>query len=355
MSDYNNPWDSRNKQKGDSFEKNVKDFFSKFFGNESPSGNPKKSSKLTVAIIIVALALFVIVDSVYQIQPGEQGVVLRLGRFSSLSNPGLHIRIPVVDKLYKVDIGTIRKENFGGANSRVDAVENLIALALTADKNVIKLSWVVQYKVKDPIRFLFAIRDQRAWVQDISQATMRRVVGNKTFDEVLASREEISLQTKTEMQALLDKYESGVQITTVQLQDAAPPGPVRPSFDEVNDAEQDRARLVNEAEKESNSKIPKAKGEAKKLIEEAKGYAVARVQEAKGDVALFNKLYHAYKKAKVVTRERLYIETMQEVLPHLKEVVVIDDGKKGTIPLLNIGAVSGKKGAMAIAGGQNEK
>jgi modulator of FtsH protease HflK len=307
---------------------------------------------------VVLAVLFLGYQSVYQVNPNEQGVVLRFGKFQSLSGPGLHFLIPFMDKVIKVDMESIRTEEFGfrqnitRAYPQASQAMDLESLMITADNNILQLNWVVQYKVQDPEHFLFNIRDPRDTVRDISESVVRRMVGNRNFDYVLNNREEMALATQNEMQDLLDKYVSGIRIIVVQLQDLNPPDPVRPSFNEVNEAEQDKIRLANEAEREANTQIPKATGTAKKVIEEAQGYAIKRTNEAKGNVARFNAILGEYQTAKNVTRTRMYVETMKTILPQVKDIVVIDQDKQGVIPLLNLGdALSAGTAVRRTAGG----
>jgi len=345
-----NPWGNRGKKPSELDEiiqQGLKKIFNIRQDKRPPSGSEggmKSPSGLSFGLILTILViLFLGYQSMYQIQPNEQGVVLRFGRFHNLSSPGLHFLIPFFEKVIKVDVESIRKEEFGFRQNisrnytQTANTLDLESLMITADKNVIQLNWVVQYKIRDAEHFLFNIRNSRAAVRDISESVIRRLVGNRDFDFVLNNREELANSSLTEMQELLDKYTSGIQLVVVQLQDLNPPDPVRPSFNEVNEAEQDKIRLGNEAQKEANTQIPKAQGLAKKLIEEAQGYAIERVNEAKGDVARFNAIYDKYKSAKQVTRTRMYVETLKSILPNVKDIVVIDQANQGMLPLLNLG------------------
>lgn len=352
MSNGNNPWgNNNNNQKppefGDLVDKGLKRMASFLNdGGKGPGdggdGPEKKGSSGIFVILIIGLILFVGFKSFYQIQPGERGVVLRFGEYYTSTYPGLNFKIPMVDQVIKIDVETVRKEEFGFRSqlaenfSRTSRTQNIESLMLTGDKNVININWVVQYRIERPEDFLFNVKDVRAMVRDISESVIRRLVGNRDFDYVLDKREELALNTRTEMQDLLNKYSTGIKLVTVQLQDVNPPEPVRPSFNEVNEADQDKTRLVNEAQKVYNEKIPKARGQAKQMLEEAEGYAVQRVNNAEGDVARFNSIYNEYKQYKQVTRQRMYIETMKTVMPQLKEVVVVDGDSRNVLPLLNL-------------------
>ncbi len=297
-----------------------------------------------IALIIAALVLFnVVYSSFYTIEPGERGVVLRFGKYSKISTPGLNFKMPLVDTVVKVDIESVRKEEFG-FRTKIPGQQTLFekrgyeaeSLMLTGDRNVIDAEWIVQYKIRDPLNFLFKIRNARQAVRDLSEMAIRRIVGNMDFDYVLSNREILAAQTKKEVQAALDKYESGISIVTVQLQDVNPPDAVKPAFNEVNEADQDMKRLVNEAEEAYNRQIPKARGTAKKIIEESHGYAVARVNKAKGDTARFLDVLKEYQKAKEVTRRRMYLETMQDTLPAVTDIYVIDKEARSLLPFLDI-------------------
>ncbi len=297
-----------------------------------------------ISIVILVIVLFQVVNSsYYTIKPGERGVVLRFGEYSKTAPPGLNFKIPLADSVIKVDIETVRKEEFG-FRTKVPARQTVYqkegfdaeSLMLTADKNVIDVEWIVQYKVRDPFNFLFKVQDIRQSVRDISETAIRRTVGNMDFDYVLSNREILAGMTSKELQAVLDTYESGVDIVTVQLQDVNPPDTVKPAFNEVNEADQDMKRLVNEAEEAYNKVIPKASGDAKKIVEQARGYAAQRLNESKGETVRFLDIMKEYQAAKDVTRQRMYLETLQEVLPTVKNIYVIDKEQRSILPFLDI-------------------
>jgi len=316
-------------------------------GDQEPSGSsPAKmfGGIGKILLIILAIVLFQVVNaSYYTIKPGERGVVLRFGKYSKTAPPGLNFKIPLVDTVTKVDIETVRKEEFG-FRTKIPGRQTVYSkegydsesLMLTADKNVIDVEWIVQYKVRDPFNFLFKVQDVRQSLRDVTETTMRRTVGNMDFDYVLSNREILAGDSASELQAVLDSYEAGVDIVTVQLQDVNPPNAVKPAFNEVNEADQDMKRLVNEAEEAYNKVIPKASGDAKKLIEEAKGYSVQRVNESKGETARFLAIMKEYQAAKDVTRQRMYLETLQQVLPSVKNIYVIDKEQRSILPFLDI-------------------
>lgn len=350
MSDNQNPWDNRGK-KPTELEDMIQQGLKKLFGNKPggptpPGGNggtPQPPKKGFMGIIaIAAIVGLILMQSFYQLDQSEEGVVLKFGEYSTTTKPGLHFLIPFVEKVTKVNVATIRKEEFG-SRSNVSSSYNkrsnfsdLESLMITSDNNVVQLNWVVQYLISSPEDYLFNVVDPVATIRDISEVVIRRLVGNRDFNYTLNNREELADASQVEIQEHLDRYKSGMKLHTVQLQDLNPPDPVRPSFNEVNQAEQDKVRLGNEAQKESNEKIPKAEGIAKQMIEEANGYAKERINNAEGDVARYNAIYNQYVKYKEVTKTRMYIETLKEVLPTVKEVIIMDQKGSRMLPFFNI-------------------
>ena len=295
---------------------------------------------LIIGILFLGALLF---SAFYTIAPGEQGVVLRFGKYVKTTSPGLSFKLPFMDEVIKVDVENVRKEEFGfrtktpGQRTEFEKTGyGVESLMLTSDRNVIDLEWIIQYKVQDPVFFAFKVKDVKQAVRDISEVAVRRIVGNMTFDYVLSNREILAAATQREVQASLDRYQAGVKIVTVQLQDVNPPEHVKPAFNEVNEADQDMKRLVNEAEEAYNREVPKARGDAKKVLEEAHGYAVERVNLAKGDASRFLAILKEYKGGQDVTRRRMYLETMQEVLPKVSEIYVVDGDKGGLLPFLDV-------------------
>ena len=320
-------------------------------GGESSGGSGINLSniKKIIPIVIILAAVAFLQGAFFKIQTGSLGVVLRLGQFNRIAEPGLKFKIPLVDVVHKVDVQAIRKEEFG-FRTRTAAQKSIYerrgfdmeSLMLTGDKNVINVEWIVQYKVQDPVNLLFKVREVEQAVRDVSEMTVRRIVGNHDFDFVLDNREVLGASMARELQTTLNDYESGVEITTLQLQDVNPPDEVKPAFNEVNEADQDQKRLVNEAEEIYNRIIPKARGNAKKVLEEAHGYAVERVNLAKGETHRYMAVLKEYKQAKNVTRERMYLETMREVLPKVTEIYVIDKEQRSILPFLNLRDGKGK-------------
>jgi membrane protease subunit HflK len=311
-------------------------------------GSGGLSGKL-VSVALVILTLSLLSASFFTIKPNEKGVVLRFGKFQRTVDPGLHFKVPMVDEVVKVDVMTIRKEEFGFrttvAAQRSQYTRqglNDESLMLTGDKNVIDVEWIVQYKIKDPVTYLFKVDNVAQAVRDISEAMVRRIVGNMDFDYVLGNRDMLANLAVQEMQRELDRYGTGVDLIKLQLQDVNPPDQVKPAFNEVNEADQDMKRLVNEAEEAYNKEIPKARGTAKQIGEEVQGYAVQRLNKAKGETDRFTAILTEYQRAREVTRRRMYLEAMQEVLPKVTDIYVVDKEQKTLLPLLDLG-----KGAAA--------
>ena len=294
-------------------------------------------------IIGILFLLNIVYSAFYTIAPGEKGVVLRFGRYVKTTSSGLNFKLPLMDEVIKVDVENVRKEEFGfrtkvpGHRTEYQKTGfDAESLMLTSDRNVIDLEWIIQYKVHDPISFAFKVKDVKQAVRDSSEVALRRIVGNMTFDYVLSNREMLAAATQREVQTSLDRYQAGIKIVTVQLQDVNPPEKVKPAFNEVNEADQDMKRLVNEAEESYNREVPKARGDAKKMLEEAQGYAVERVNLAQGEASRFLAILKEYKGGPEVTRRRMYLETMQEVLPKVTEIYVVDGSKGGLLPFLDV-------------------
>ncbi len=322
-------------------------------GEDQPSrpSSPFANIGKILAIVVVVLVLQGVYSSFFKIMPSEVGVILRLGEYSRTTPPGLHFKIPYIDHLYKVDVENIRKEEFGfrshspGQQAVFDRRGyDMESLMLTADKNVINVAWIVQYRVADPYAYLFKVANVRQAIRDISESVTRRIVGNMDFDYVLSNRDLLAASVKAELQVELDglfpKNLSGVSIGTVQFQDINPPDPVKPAFNEVNEADQDMKRLVNEAQETYNRVIPKADGDAKKIVEEAYGYKAERINNAKGETQRFLDILKEYKLTPDVTRKRMYLETMKLILPGVEKIYVIDKDQQSPLPLLNLTGAS---------------
>lgn len=298
-------------------------------------------------LVFVLLAGFI--GSIYSIGPDEIGVIQRFGRFARLSQPGLHIKVPFIEKVTPVKVERIFKEEFGlrtlrpGVKTRYSTKEYLEeSLMLTGDLNILDVRWIVQFRIKDPVKLLFNTRNPLDNVRDMSEVVMRRLVGDYRVDEVLTTkREEVDHLAQLKMQEILDNYQTGIQVVTVKLLDVNPPDAVKPAFNEVNEAKQEKERAINQAWEAYNKVIPLAKGEAEQTIREAEGYNLGKINRAKGEAERFLITLEEYKKAPDITEERLYLETMMEILPKAKEKYIIDPEQKSILPLLNIGRTGG--------------
>ncbi len=306
---------------------------------------PKFPQKRVIIALIIILVLIFLATGLYTIDPEEVGVIQRFGKYTSTTTPGLHFKIPFgVDNLTKVKVTNVYKEEFGfrtvqpGIKSRYSSRDfSSESLMLTGDLNIADLEWIVQYRVKDPVKYLFNVRNIEKTIRDGSEATIREIVGDRSVDEVIVlSRKEINDLAQIKLQKLLDGYDTGLEIVTINLQNVNPPDKVKPAFDNVNSSKQEKERIVNEAWEQYNKVIPEARGKAKQTIQEAEGYAVNRVNRAQGEADRFNQIYQEYKLSKSVTRKRLYIETMEEIIPTIDKLFIIDDKLEGLLPLLNL-------------------
>ena len=306
---------------------------------------PKFSPKGLGAIVLGLIAIVTLYSAVYQIEPDEAGVVLQFGRFDGVTGPGLHFLVPFVQTVIKVPVERQLKEEFGFRTAQPGvrtqySNEGFLgeSLMLTGDLNVAVVEWIVQFKIKDPRAFLFNVSNVQLTFRDMSEAAVRAVVGDHSVDEVITTgRASIAQQSKVLLQELCDRYGIGIDVQQLVLQDVNPPDPVKPSFNEVNEAIQEKERLTNEALAEYNQAIPRARGEALQLIQEAEGYAAARVNRAEGEATRFEAIYEEYRKAPRVTRNRMYLEMLNEVLPRVGKKVIIDEGGTNVLPLLNLG------------------
>ncbi len=301
-------------------------------------------------IVGIIAALVILYSSVYTIGVDEVGVIQRFGKYARTTQPGLHFKLPWgIEKLTKVPVRLIKKEEFGLRTIRAgvrtqyarDTAYLNESLMLTGDLNVAVVPWIVQYRINDPYKYLFKVRNVRGTLRDLAEATMRLVVGDRSINEVISKREEIADQAEVLLQKELDEAETGLKVVTVEMKKTNVPGPVQPSFNEVNQAIQEKERMIYQAREEYNKAIPAAKGNAEKTIKSAEGYAVDRINRAKGDAARFLALYAEYEKAKDVTRRRLYLETLKHVVPNLGSKYILDADQKNFLPLLNLGQEKG--------------
>ena len=323
----------------------------------------------TIAVAVAGLLLLALIwSSWFTVQPEETGVVQRFGAVNRTVSPGLHFKFPVgIESVRRVPTERVLKEEFGFATAATVAGEKTryaadqksfqnVSLMLTGDLNVIDVQWIVQYRIEDPVAYLFQIREPQQTIRDVSEAVMRRVVGNRLGSDVLTvGRVAVSAEVKIEMQKILSAYQTGVRLVTVELQDVTPPDSVKPAFNEVNEARQDRERTINQAQEQANREIPKARGEATRTVTEAEGYAVERVNRAKGEATRFTTVLTEYQRAPEVTRRRLYLEAMADILPVAKALYIVDADQKTLLPLLRLesGQVPSAAAARGNAQGAN--
>ncbi|TDJ17409.1 MAG: FtsH protease activity modulator HflK [Gammaproteobacteria bacterium] len=309
-----------------------------------PGGGPAGG----ILVVSLALAGLLAWTAYYTVPSDSVVVVQRFGKYLKVVPAGLHFKLPLgVDTATIVPVKRQLKQEFGfttpGASDPYQGYRDgkretkLETEMVTGDLNAALVEWVVQYRISDPVKFLFEVRGPSETLRYVSESVMREVVGDRTVDEVITiGRQEIESEALTKMQVLSTKYAMGISIDQVQLKNINPPRPVQESFNEVNQAQQEKEKLINEARRDYNKVIPLAEGEKDQRIREADGYRLKRINEAAGDVARFSALLAEYSKAPEVTRRRIYIETLQDVLPRLRSKIIVDEQTSGILPLLNL-------------------
>src|SRR6056297_773066 len=296
--------------------------------------------------IVLILILIVAFGSFFQVGTEEEGVVTRFGKQVRTVKPGLKMKIPFIETVYKVPVERQKKQEFGFRTeqagvrtqySRTGSVTKDEAIMLTGDLNLANVQWVVQYRVSDPYNYLFKVRNADNTLRDLSESVTRQIVGDRTVNEVLTvGRAEVASKVKVKIQEISREYTLGIQIAQVVLQDVNPPDPVKEAFNAVNEAQQEKETLINQAKSEYNKIIPKARGQAEETIQKAEGYATRRVNNAQGEVARFNALYREYIRAPEVTKRRIYLETLQDVIPQLGDKIITPEEGNNMIPLLQM-------------------
>ncbi|MFO7708093.1 MAG: FtsH protease activity modulator HflK [Desulfobacterales bacterium] len=296
-------------------------------------------------VIGVILLLLLASTAFYTVNQDEVGVVQRFGRYIETTQPGLNFKLPLgVDSVTKVNVKRVQTEEFGEGTTEADFRQRArpggdpgsVSLMLTGDLNVALVPWIVQYRIKDPYNFLFKVANVRRLLTDMSEAVMRLVVGDRSINEVISKRGEIANESRDILQRELDFAETGIHIVTIELKRTNVPPPVQPSFNEVNQATQEKEQTIYQANEEYNKAIPAARGQAERTIREGEGYALNRVNRAQGDAARFRQIYDEYRKAKDVTARRLYLEKMRTVLENMGPVYIVDPDQKSALPLLNL-------------------
>jgi membrane protease subunit HflK len=310
-----------------------------------PEGWPKDLRGLGAYYIALGVVGLVgLFTSFYTVEPDEQAVILRLGKYVSTEESGLHFKLPFfIDSATKVKTKLILQEEFGfrtkdsrGTGRSTYSQERFDeeSLMVTGDLNVADVEWTVQFQISDPQKYLFGVRDPLTTLRDISHAVTRRVVGDRLVTDVLTvGRAEISAEATRVLQETMDRYDIGIRIVAVKLQDVNPPEQVKPSFNEVNSAKQEQEQMVNQAEKIYNKTVPEARGSAEKVVQEAQGYAASVVNRAKGDAEKLDAVIREYQKAPDITRRRMYLDAMQDVLSRVENLTVVDQSLKGVLPI----------------------
>lgn len=326
--------------------------FETYIRELKPPEVPPGTGRALRIFLVLGLLVFLGRAAFYQVEPEEVGVVLRFGKYHRTSSPGLHFLIPIADRVYKVAVQRQLNEEFGFSSQRGVGDPEGEANMLTGDLNAAVVEWVVQYRVTDPLAYLFEVRNISETFRDMSEAVMREVVGDRTVNEVLTvGRQEVAATVVEKLQALCDEYKTGITVDQVVLQDVTPPDQVRPAFNEVNEAQQERETKINQAQAEYNKVIPRARGEAAQTVQAAEGYALDRVNRARGEAARFDSLFAEYQKAPDITRRRIYLETLGSVLPAVGKKVVVDEDLRGLVPLLGLDGQSRAPRTQPAAGG----
>jgi modulator of FtsH protease HflK len=297
-------------------------------------------------VALIVLGLVLALTSIKTVGPEEEGVVLYLGQFNRTVDPGLNFIMPFgIEEMFKIPVQRQLKHEFGFRTTDADTRTEYSkanfsdeSSMLSGDLNMADVEWVVQYRIVDSYQYLFRVRNAEKTFRDMSEACMRKTVGDRTVNEVLTvGRQEVASNVEALLQKMCDDYQNGIRIDQVVLQDVNPPQTVKPSFNAVNQAQQERETLINQAESEYNMVIPRAKGEAEETIQLAEAYSLNRVNRAKGEAARFDALYFEYVKAPEVTKKRMYLEAMERILPKLGTKIIVDEKGSSVLPLLNLG------------------
>ncbi|MFQ5428272.1 MAG: FtsH protease activity modulator HflK [Thermodesulfobacteriota bacterium] len=306
---------------------------------------------LGIVIVVIGI-VFIAVNSFYTVGPEEVGVIRRFGKVIKTTNPGPHFMIPLVDNVLKPQVTKVHRIEVGfktidpGPPARYTTIDQE-ALMLTGDENIVAVEFIVQFKIKDAVGFLFNVRNQRKTIRDAAEAAMREVVGKTLINDILTQgRLQVQQEMRLLLQNILDTYNTGISIVAVQLQDVLPPRQVIAAFKDVASAREDREKAVEQAEGYRNDIIPKAKGGAEKIVNDAEAYKEANINKAKGDVSRFLQVLKEYRKARDITRKRIYIETMEDVLGDVDKYIVDEELQKNLLPYLPLG----DKGAKSKGG-----
>jgi membrane protease subunit HflK len=316
-----------------------------------------KIARFLPLLILGAILLYLVTGCFYTVQNDSQAVVTRFGKYSRTTDPGLHFRWPwPIENVQAVQTQKVQSTEFGfrtvqaGRDTRYaepTREDRDVSLMLTGDLNLAVVEWIVQYRVRDPKAYLFNLKknEKEDAIRDVAETAMRRIVGDSSIDEVITTgRDRIASDARRVVQDMLDSFDAGIEIRVVKLQAAEPPTEVEEAFNEVNRAKQEQRKIINEALKERNQKIPLARGERDEMILGAEGYKSRVIQEASGEIAAFLARLTEYEKAPEITRERLYIEALQEILGNVRKTTIVDEDLEGILPLLQLENQAGKGG-----------
>ncbi|MDA7525164.1 FtsH protease activity modulator HflK [Verrucomicrobia bacterium] len=313
---------------------------------EANFNDQKSQFRAIIMGLIAVLVVIALLTAFYTVQAESQGVVLRFGKYIKTVEPGLKFKLPFgIDTVQIVPVRRQLKQEFGVSTRDAtnpyqytsSSEQSREKSMVTGDLNAASVEWIVQFRVNNPKQFLFQVKEPESTLRAVSESVMREVVGDRTVDEVITvGRQEIEVVALQRMQELVDNYKMGLSIDQVQLKDVNPPPPVQPSFNEVNQAQQQREQLINQANGEYNKVVPRARGEADQKIRSAEGYALKRVNEAEGDATKFTALFTEFLKAPEVTKRRLHLETMRSIIPKMGKKIILDSDAKQILPLLQI-------------------
>jgi len=313
-----------------------------------PTPDLRAPIRLVIGIVIGIVIVAALFSMVYMVPQGSQTVILRFGKINrTVSSTGIHFKLPLgIEEHFTVRTERQNKVEFGfgtdGASNKYQFSKDMGERAneqnmVTGDLNAALVQWVVQYRIDEPAKYLFNVHEPELTLRDAAESVMREVVGDRTVDEVITvGRADIETENLVKLQDLVSSYEMGIRIMQIQLKDVDPPKAVQASFNDVNNAQQERERKINEARREYDAAVPRAKGDAEKMVSEAEAYESQRINEAEGDAARFTSIYEAYQKAPEVTKRRIYLETISDVIPSIGKKVIVDEEASQVLPLLNL-------------------
>jgi len=332
----NDPWNKKSDKLDDAF-KEAQSQLRGFL----PSGGIK-------SLLLVGVAVFLVWQSAFIVAPDEEGVVKQFGAPVRTVGPGPHFKIPLVETVLQPKVEKLHRVELGFRTDRQGRQQMIPqeALMLTGDMNILAIEFIVQYKIKEASNYLFSVADIHDTIEKAAEASMREVVGKSKIDEALTTgKAQIQQDTQVLLQAILDQYHAGVQVAAVQLQDVDPPEAVAAAFKDVTNAKEDREKLINQSQGYRNDILPKAKGEAAQMVNQAKGYAQARLNRAQGEANRFVATLKEYNQAKDIISKRLYIETMEEILPTIDKVIIDGKGGDRVLPYLPLDRLKPRAGA----------